>query len=241
MSNLDPALSQRQLNPELFNWLDARQATLNVVRTTTTPVGHSLDWVPQESQLSYGNIASPPPIAPKPNVAEGQRQTAVSSGFELYDPSVERGPPGTVPILRPNLANLRRTVSLNDFCNKRGSLLVNRNRPNKYPASLFNGGLGSNATWFSFGGEIFSSLPDPSQTRDQMGSGVQPRGNLSTSYVAYQRNLRIQTDPNGTMATSTGVPTTDTANGGVNPYGIQSNLNSGTPWESYFWVGGPAP
>ena len=55
------AIDQRQMNPELSNWLAARQRARKIVKTTTTPSGQTLDWVPIESQHAAGKIAAPPP------------------------------------------------------------------------------------------------------------------------------------------------------------------------------------
>lgn len=406
MDNLESendALRQRHLHRELSNWLDARQSSLKIVKTTTTPLGQTLDWIPFDSQHSVGKSAPAISASHKPMRSAKRPDGVKAAAFELYDSGVERGPEGTVPIVRPNLLTLKRTVALKDYANKRGGLLVNKDRLSKtpvdpdplgyfhavesawttaygcdgvlnvwspsvnnpagqgddhsimqtwllnydkqtadgkaiaqsvemgwtvdpglnngstaphlftyyttngyaqdgdyeggynqlnkgwiqvsstifpgaaingwsvqggqqvemsfkiqlnqgnwvvsvdgevvgyYPASLFNGGLGNNATWVSFGGEVYSSLPDPSQTQDQMGSGLRPEGNLSAGQAAYQRNLRVQSDSIGTMVNSNGTPSTDTANGGANPYNIQAWMNSGTSWQSYFWVGGPTP
>ena len=55
-------LDEKQLNPELERWLAARQTALKISKTTTTPSGQTLDWVPIESQFAAGaKIASAPP------------------------------------------------------------------------------------------------------------------------------------------------------------------------------------
>ena len=60
--------NQTKLNPELENWFNARQKALNIVHTTTTPAGRTIDWVPIESQVGSGKIGSPP-LAAKPAIA----------------------------------------------------------------------------------------------------------------------------------------------------------------------------
>jgi hypothetical protein len=60
------AIDQTKLNPELVNWLKARQSALKIVKTTTTPSGQTLDWVPIESQDPTGKIASAPPVDSMP-------------------------------------------------------------------------------------------------------------------------------------------------------------------------------
>jgi len=106
-----------------------------------------------------------------------------------------------------------------------------------YPASLFNGGLGNKADWVGCGGEGYSSLADPSQTQDQMGSGWQAQAGWTRA--AFLRNLRNQSDLNGTMVDNNGTASRDTANGGGDPYTIDMAMESGTNWGSYFFVGGP--
>jgi hypothetical protein len=52
------AIDQNQLIPELVNWLKVRQASLKIVKTTATPSGQTIDWVPIESQHPSGKIAT---------------------------------------------------------------------------------------------------------------------------------------------------------------------------------------
>lgn len=112
-------------NPEIVKYFQARQARLKPVHTTQTASGDTLDWVPIESQLRPGEkIATPPPprsITPDPKIA--------SIEFELLNPKTDRGPPGTVPIRRKNLAALHDTRSLAEHLNKPGGANLNPNRP----------------------------------------------------------------------------------------------------------------
>jgi hypothetical protein len=48
-------------NAEWVDWLAKRQERLKIVKTTTTKPGRMVDWVPIESQVPSGKIASPPP------------------------------------------------------------------------------------------------------------------------------------------------------------------------------------
>jgi neprosin-like protein len=386
------APSQNPLNPEISQWLEARQSALKIVKTTTTPGGQTLDWIPYDSQDPAGIAAYPPPLPSLPVRAEEKLKQVTAAGFELDDLSVERGPAGTVPIVRPDFSHLTKTIALKGYATKRGGLLVNKNRPNRnpgdpnpfgyfhamssqnakvygcdgflsvwdptidnpqgagddhsimqtwlqnydkglqsveagwtvdkslngdaaahlflyyttnayakdgnnlggynrrysgwvqysptvfpgariigvstqggqqfdisikfqlfqnrwwfgaqgvwmgyYPATLFNGGLGNYAEWVGFGGEVESTLANPALTKDQMGSGRHAQDGWT--FAAFQRNLRNQVDPNGSMVNNDGAAETDTANGGVNPYTIQMNMNSATSWGSYFYVGGPS-
>jgi hypothetical protein len=125
------ATEQPHLNPELLQWLESRQSRLKVVKTTATPSGQVLDWIPIESQHPEGKIASPPPsISLRARAADEPKQVKLAR-LELEDATIERGPSGTVPIVRPNLAKLTRTIAVKDYATKRGGLLVNKRRRNR--------------------------------------------------------------------------------------------------------------
>ena len=383
----------------LANAVRVSQAARKIARTTTTLKGHVLDWVPLESQVASGRIASPPPMSAMPVRVADPHQPIHAAGFELEAPNAERGPAGTVPLLRADPARLSSTLNVQNFTRKRGGLLVNRSRRNLqptdpnpagyfhqtdsqngtfygwdgfinvwdpsintpggngtdhsimqvwmqnydkpqlqsieggwtvdqslngdtqphififyttngytqeannlggyntqfsgwvqysstiypgaalapvsvwggqqydismkfqlykeptngelnwwiavqgqwmgyYPASLFNGGLGNHAEWFGVGGEVYSSLGNPEQTADQMGSGWKAAAGWTKA--AFMRNLRTQSDMNGTMANNSGSAEGDAAvAGGADPYTLQLDMNSGSSWGSYFYVGGP--
>ena len=126
-------LDQTKLNPELSKWLETRQSQLKITKTTLTPGGQTLDWIPTESQHPEGKIATPPPVYSMPVRTEDLTKPVKTVTFELDDVKVERGPVGTVPVVRPNLALLTKTIALQDFMVKRGGLVVNKQRPNKNP------------------------------------------------------------------------------------------------------------
>jgi hypothetical protein len=46
-------------NSTIEKWLDGRRSQLKVAKTSTTPHGHIVNWVPLESQ-SKDKIATPP-------------------------------------------------------------------------------------------------------------------------------------------------------------------------------------
>jgi hypothetical protein len=108
-----------------------------------------------------------------------------------------------------------------------------------YPAGLFDGGLGNVAQWIAFGGEVYSALANPCATQDQMGSGRQAAEGWS--YSAYQRNLHVQSDTNGTTVDFDGVPGVDAAANTctTNDFTIDCVMNSGSSWASYQFFGGP--
>ncbi len=119
-----------QLNPEIAKWFQDRQARRKPVKTTITPGGQTLDWIPIESQVADGKIATPPPTPPHNRPPD---DTSKPAEFELENPNAERGPAGTVPVIRKNLSALHETTSLKGYLSKHGGLKVNPNRK-KHPA-----------------------------------------------------------------------------------------------------------
>ena len=108
-----------------------------------------------------------------------------------------------------------------------------------YPAELFSQGqLGSSVTWIGAGGEVYSGLKNPEATLDEMGSGFQAAAGWAQA--AYLRNLRNQSDIDGTMVDSDGSAAGDVAvPGGADPYTISLDMESGGDWGSFLFVGGP--
>jgi hypothetical protein len=146
-------------SPEIISWYRTRQERITPVRTTRTPSGQTLDWIPIESQVPHGRIATPPP--PLSGPADG-RVTSVA--LELDDRNVERGPAGTVPVLRKDAAALHTTTSLDEHLAKRGGATVNPSRPNKGPADpnpfgFFHGTSGQSVD--AAGGYSWLNIWDP--------------------------------------------------------------------------------
>jgi hypothetical protein len=86
------AIDQRQLNPELSEWLENRQKQLKIVKTTRTPSGQILDWISIESQFPDGKVPSPPPADLIPSHVQDKSRPMKPARLELDDPAVERGP-----------------------------------------------------------------------------------------------------------------------------------------------------
>jgi hypothetical protein len=105
---------------ETANYFRERQKRLKIIATTRTPGGQTLDWVPIESQVLTGVIASPPPESTGPILKKERDRPSKLVGFELEDSKAERGPRGTVPILRKDLTKLPRGRSLQDLLSKHG-------------------------------------------------------------------------------------------------------------------------
>ena len=115
---------------EIREYFEGRVASLDVIKTTKTPSGQILDWIKMESQLPTGQIANPPPEIDKLVFAQGRLKDQLAK-FELEQSTVDRGPEGTVPILRKDLTNIRVTKSLSDHLSKHGhktySMQINEN------------------------------------------------------------------------------------------------------------------
>lgn len=154
----DTSLAEKVLDPDVGRWLQERQSVLRITKTTITPSGQMLDWVPIESQISE-RIAEPPPPAPvKTRVDPGRLTRSVE--FDIG----EAGPEGHVPILRPALERIASLDELNEILSKQGGLRVNVNRRNKQPtdpnpAGYFHA-LSSQSTTV-YGADAWLNLWDP--------------------------------------------------------------------------------
>ena len=109
---------------EIREYFEKRQQRLRVVKTTTTPRGQTIDWVPIESQHPKGEIASPPETHEhQPEIAPDRERPELRVAAELEH--AEQGPKGSVPILRKKLATLGYTRPLRKYLSKsRGNRMV---------------------------------------------------------------------------------------------------------------------
>lgn len=149
---------------EIVDYFTWRRERLKIVKTTRTARGQLLDWIPIESQHPKGRIASPPPAHTvlESAVAERREEPAVA---ELEHEQAERGPAGTVPIMRKKLEALGYTKPLRQYLSKyRGQALLS------FGGSLpLAPGPGRGTHWFGssrqkvicFGGEGQFSCFDP--------------------------------------------------------------------------------
>jgi hypothetical protein len=103
-------------NPEIVHYFEERSKRIKSVKTTRTPSGQILDWIPIQSQHPEGRIATPPPAHPVRHFAA--EHNIALAGFELHDPAVERGPSGTVPVARKDFSRLHATCSLKQYLSK---------------------------------------------------------------------------------------------------------------------------
>jgi len=114
-------------------------------------------------------------------------------------------------------------------------LKCNQNWIGYYPASLFStSGLRSQADQVQFFGEIVDASDHSGATRTDMGSGYWAENEWP--WAGFMRNLRIQSNTNGSMTdyNAGSCYATDT-----NEYDIACHMRSGSSWGSYFWFGGP--
>lgn len=103
---------------EIRRYYEDRLARMNIVRTTKSPHGQVIDWIPRESQLRRGQgLAAPPPCCNQQHEVIAERPDR-RVRFELEDPKVDRGPEGTVPVLRKNLDAIRFSQPLRKLLGK---------------------------------------------------------------------------------------------------------------------------
>jgi hypothetical protein len=103
---------------EIRRYFQNRLERMHIVRTTRTPHGQTIDWIPRESQLRRGErMADPPPSCHEAHALSAERPDRRVI-FELEDPKVEHGPEGTVPVLRKNLEGIRFSQPLRKLLSK---------------------------------------------------------------------------------------------------------------------------
>src|SRR5215813_10969719 len=76
-----PAIDYGANRRELVEYFEARVKRLKIAKTTTTPRGQIVDWIPIESQHPKGDIAAPPPVPQRTSEAtrlEGERHDPLS-------------------------------------------------------------------------------------------------------------------------------------------------------------------
>ena len=150
---------------EAVEHFERRRARLQIVETTYTPSGQTLDWIPRQSQLPSGKIATPPPLFD--SRVTGGRNYAEPARFELEEDECVRGQEGTVPVLRKDFTKIHVRRSLREYLSKhRGR----RRRSNRPPNGIYapppeeGGGhlhAQSGQYVYNLGGEGHISVHDP--------------------------------------------------------------------------------
>lgn len=110
-----------QLAEMVTTYFEDRRKALNPLATTTTPLGMVLDWIDPKSQVANGQLPTVPPLD---GMAEGfDPLKGILTELQM-SPSAW-GPAGTVPIARPNIAELLgnawKCKSVSDVVSKYGS------------------------------------------------------------------------------------------------------------------------
>ncbi len=161
-----PPTDYERNRQELTEYFESRLKRLQIVKTTTTSRGQTIDWIPIESQHPKGKIASPPPESKhhrEPLRPDDGRHEALGVP-ELETDKAEHGPRGTVPILRKKLDTLGYTKSLKKYLSKtRGHRIMHlQNRTLPAPEEDGAHRYGSSGqSILCFGGEGQLSCFDP--------------------------------------------------------------------------------
>ena len=111
-----PPVDHEAFRRETVEYFTSRRQRLRIEKTTRTPSGQILDWIPVESQHPRGEIAAPPPPA-ELHLPDMQHEPERLAEAELEHVG-ERGPDGTVPVLRKNLDALGYTKPLRLYLSK---------------------------------------------------------------------------------------------------------------------------
>jgi len=203
-------LSAREIKARreaLLAHFERRQRRLDVVATTRTAHGQVLDWVPVESQVPGGVIAAPPPDRPRHELGRTRRAKLAAPVLALRDAKL--GPPGTVPIARPDLRRVPE-VTLSQFLSKHGHDVITAQlsnglsielpedapSPHLYAASAqraicFGGEawLSANPTWVEWSNEFAlmqtSLSNDESGTKQTCETGLQVYKNLYGDWIPH--------------------------------------------------------
>jgi len=110
--------SMRSNEGSIRSYFETRLGRMEIVSTTETPSGQTVDWIPIESQVRKGeSVADPPSDRVRVRLPEGERVDRLVT-FELEQEGAELGPPGTVPVLRKDLERISYRQSLGDLIGK---------------------------------------------------------------------------------------------------------------------------
>jgi hypothetical protein len=113
-----PVIGSGLIKDEVSSYFKIRQARIKPVLTTQTKHGQILDWVPIKSQNPKGVIATPPSASVDIKLPKDKNKVMQLMRFELEEKDAQRGPEGTIPILRKDLEKLPRYRSLDRYLSK---------------------------------------------------------------------------------------------------------------------------
>lgn len=114
------AKDEREKNKrDIIAYFEKQRCNLKIVKTTKSPSGQIIDWIPIESQ---GIIASPPPGGPNlPELPDDAKDAIYNDTPILGDlecEGAELGPEGTVPVPRLDLSRVSGNRSLAELLTK---------------------------------------------------------------------------------------------------------------------------
>jgi hypothetical protein len=110
--------SARSNESEIRSYFESRLERREIAATTETPRGQVIDWIPIESQVPKGvEIAEPPGGRVRVEVPTGDWVDRPVT-FELEEDGAERGPEGTVPVLRKDLERISFRQTLDQIIGK---------------------------------------------------------------------------------------------------------------------------
>jgi hypothetical protein len=136
---------------ETAHYFMARAAALHPTKSTVHANGQVVDWIPIESQ---GRVASPPPLPRSPfheNLAAKDNSRPTLRPLSLLEqPGSEKGPGGTVPVLRQNLSLLSDQQTLQQRLSKPPPPSQGKYSPSAAPSAQPH--------WYANSGQIVRNL-----------------------------------------------------------------------------------
>ena len=124
--SFQPSQATAESIDEIRQYLSDLHARRDVIKRTGTKSGQEFDWVPIESQVADGKIATPPDDDQAEVPYDPDRPTR-RVPLELEEPGAELGPPGTVPLVRYPIERITPDGGLRDWLSKSGH--ARRNAP----------------------------------------------------------------------------------------------------------------
>lgn len=185
------AIDREANEREIRAHFEARLGRLEVVATTVTEHGQMVDWVRPDSQAHGAALAAAPPNPKSKGLDYAARrypEEAVLTALQM--PNAERGPMGTVPVIRKNLDGLSFRYDLKRFLSKTHGHRVTTLHGLAYPAPEADGShrYGSSAQDVTaFGAEGVFSCFDPYLETEGDFSLIQVA--LSNSDLGYRQTV----------------------------------------------------
>jgi hypothetical protein len=114
---------RQQRSDRIRAYFEEQLKRREIVATTTTRSGQTIDWIRRESQVEGGRIATPPNLDvrasapgqsrnPYLDLNPGLRRPELTARTELLIDERAHGPAGTVPVVRFDVENYLATVRI---------------------------------------------------------------------------------------------------------------------------------